>query len=158
MKKIEFVAQLEKHRNLDATFVRFPFDVFEEFGTKGQVKVKATIDGAVYRGSLANMGMGCHILGVTHVIRKQIGKSSGYQVKIILEKDTEERIVNIPEDLSRLFKKNKSASDLFNSLSYTNRKEYVTWIESAKRTETRDARLKSAIEKLKKGLKNPTQK
>ena len=40
MKKIEFVAQLEKHRNLDATFVRFPFDVFEEFGTKGQVKVK----------------------------------------------------------------------------------------------------------------------
>jgi hypothetical protein len=158
MKKIEFSAKLEKHPNIDATFVKFPFDVFELFGTKGQVKVKATIDGALYRGSLANMGMGCHILGVTQVIRKQIGKSAGDSVKVVLEKDLEERIIEVPKDLALLLKKNKKASNYFDTLSYTNRKEYVVWIESAKKEETREARLKGTIEKLQKGLKNPTQK
>jgi uncharacterized protein YdeI (YjbR/CyaY-like superfamily) len=40
---------------------------------------------------------------------------------------------------------NTAAYDFFNTLSYTNRKEYVRWITSAKMAETRDKRLNNAI-------------
>lgn len=45
MKKYEFDALIQKHDSIDAAFIEFPYDVLEEFGTKGQVKVKAVFDG-----------------------------------------------------------------------------------------------------------------
>ena len=43
----------------------------------------------------------------------------------------------------------------FDSLSYTNRKEYCRWITEAKKEETRAARLEKSIEMLRKGVKTP---
>lgn len=37
--KITFEAVVEQNENMDAAFVRFPFNVEELFGVKGQVKV-----------------------------------------------------------------------------------------------------------------------
>lgn len=47
---------------MDAAFVRFPFSTEKLFDKKGEVKIKSSIDGELYQGSLINMGMGCHIL------------------------------------------------------------------------------------------------
>jgi len=52
-------------------------------------------------------------------------------------------------------KKNLDARLFFNELSFTNKKEYVEWIVSAKRQETRQERVKGTIERLLKGWKNP---
>jgi len=57
-----------------------------------------------------------------------------------------------------LLEKNKKAKEFFNSLSFTNRKEYVTWIVSAKREETKQKRLKELINKLVEGKKNNSEK
>jgi len=121
-------------------------------------ELKATIDNYVYRGSLANMEKGGHILGITKAVRREIGKSPGDTVKITIELDTEERVIQIPQDLEREFKKYPITKYFLNSLSFTNRKEYVQWIESAKKEETRKNRIQSAIEKLSIGHKNPFQK
>lgn len=158
MTKIKFSAKLEKVENMDATTISFPYNVEEIFGTKGQIKVKALIDGIEYRGSLVNMGTGCHVLGVTKEIRKKINKKAGDFVEIILERDTEERIVEIPDDFQNLLNQNSEAKKFFETLSFTNRKEYVKWIESAKKEETRTNRLEQSIEKLKNNKKNPSEK
>ena len=63
MKLYEFDAIIKKTDFIDATFVEFPYDVENEFGTKGQVKVKAFFDNYEYRGSLVKMGHQCHIIG-----------------------------------------------------------------------------------------------
>lgn len=63
--------------------------------------------------------------------------------------------VKLPEDLSAILKKNKKQSAIFYALSFTNKKEYIGWIISAKREETRNERLKSMIDQLGKGWKNP---
>jgi hypothetical protein len=63
--------------------------------------------------------------------------------------------VKLPEDLVNALKKNKKQTDFFNSLSFTNKKEYIEWIVTAKKTETRTQRLKGAIDRLGKGWKNP---
>jgi len=63
--------------------------------------------------------------------------------------------VKLPDDLSVALKKNKQASAFFDSLSFTNKKEYVEWIVTAKREETRADRVNGSIERLLKSWKNP---
>jgi len=69
--------------------------------------------------------------------------------------DAEKKIVTLPDDLASVLKKNKKANDFFQTLSFTNKKEYVEWIVTAKREETRNERIKGTIERLEKGWKNP---
>ncbi|WBX99868.1 YdeI/OmpD-associated family protein [Chryseobacterium gambrini] len=111
------------------------------FGKKGQVKIKAVFDDKVeYRGSLAKMKSECHILGLTQEIRKQLGKTFGDEVSVSLTEDKEERVVEIAEDIVLLFNENPEAKELFDKMSYTHRKEYIRWIEEAKKPETRENR------------------
>jgi hypothetical protein len=63
--------------------------------------------------------------------------------------------VKLPDDLSGALKKNKKASEFFNTLSFTNKKEYIEWIVTAKREETRKERVEGTIERLNKSWKNP---
>ena len=117
--------------------------------------MKATIDGEPYRGSLVDMGLGT-MLGVNQSIRKKIGKNPGDLVHVTLEEDHDERTVEVPDDLAGLLRNNPRAEEFFLILSYSNRKEYVTWILSAKREETRQARLSKTIEMLILKKKNPS--
>lgn len=68
----------------------------------------------------------------------------------------ETKEVRLPDDLTAALKKNKKLSDTFHALAYSHRKEYVEWIVTAKKEETRAARIKGTLERLTKGLKNPT--
>jgi len=99
------------------------------------------------------MGTECHILGIRKEIRAQTGKTFGDAVTVTVEPDTEPRMVEIPEDLLKGLKKDKEAKALFDKLSYTHQKEYVTWITEAKKEETRQARIAKTIEMLKEGKK-----
>lgn len=63
--------------------------------------------------------------------------------------------VKLPDDLSAILKKNKKEAVFFNALSFTNKKEYIEWIVTAKREETRTERLNGTIERLSKQWKNP---
>jgi hypothetical protein len=154
-----FTAVLEKPDDgIDTAYVSIPFDVEEIYGTSGHIKVKALFDGHPYRGILANMGTGCHIIIVRKDIRAYINKKVGDLVKVELEPDTEERVIELPDDLEKALSKSKAAKAFFDALSYTNRKEYAVWIASAKKPETRKNRLSETIKKLRAGLKNPSQK
>jgi hypothetical protein len=68
------------------------------------------------------------------------------------------RTVSVPEELKVVFQKHKPAEVFFDSLSFTNKKEYVEWIVGAKKVETKTRRLESLVEKLTSGKKNPTDK
>jgi Bacteriocin-protection, YdeI or OmpD-Associated len=63
--------------------------------------------------------------------------------------------VKLPDDLAALLKKNKEEAAFFDVLSFTNKKEYIEWIVTAKREETRTERIKGTIERLQKKWKNP---
>lgn len=148
---ISFQAIIEDAGNGGA-FIRIPFDVQGVFGKK-RVKVKALIDGEPYRGSLVRMGTDCEILGILKSIREKIGKGIGDTVEVVLEEDRAERLVQVPADLARALTENQPALDLFKKLSYTHQKEYVQWVEDAKKLETRQHRVKKAIDLLTLGNK-----
>jgi hypothetical protein len=145
-KKHTFKAKLEEGRG-GGVFVRVPFDVEKAFGKK-RVPITATIDGETYRGTLVRMGLPEHCLGVLKSIREKIGKSVGDQVAIALEEDAEEREVVVPRDLATAFRRAKEARAFFDALSYTHQREYVQWVEDAKKEETRKTRILRTIELL----------
>ena len=150
MNKVIFSAEIEQHPGLDAGYIRFPYDVIKLYGVKGRVAVKAIFDGQIaYRGSLVKMGYPCHILGITKEIRQQLGKSPGDTIKVEIEQDLEIRQVLVPDDVKVLLDEKPKAKKYYESLSYTDRKEYIRWIESAKQVETRARRIGIFMEKLK---------
>lgn len=155
MKVYEFEAVIQKHDGMNAAYIEFPYSVEAEFGTKGQVKVKAAFEGVEYRGSLVNMGLASHCIGLTQTIRKAIGKEPGDEIKVILHQDTEPRIVEFPEELTLAFKQNQEAALFYKTLSYSRQKAYVTWITSAKREETRKRRLEKSLQLLQDKVNSP---
>ena len=69
--------------------------------------------------------------------------------------DPKTKSVRLPDDLAIALKKNKKQEDFFNTLSFTNKKEYLEWIITAKREETRIERVKGTMERLARQWKNP---
>jgi len=69
--------------------------------------------------------------------------------------DAAKKEIRLPDDVAASLKKNKKEAAFFNSLSFTNRKEYLEWIVTAKREETRNERIRGTIERLGKQWKNP---
>ncbi|HQZ75917.1 MAG TPA: YdeI/OmpD-associated family protein [Chitinophagaceae bacterium] len=63
--------------------------------------------------------------------------------------------IKLPDDLAAALKKNKKEAAYFDTLSFTNKKEYIEWIVTAKREETRKERVKGTVERLGKKWKNP---
>jgi len=69
--------------------------------------------------------------------------------------DPQKKLVYLPDDFAAALKKAKKQEAFFQTLSFTNKKEYLEWIVSAKRAETRAERIKGSIERLGKEWKNP---
>ncbi|MDR4891583.1 MULTISPECIES: YdeI/OmpD-associated family protein [unclassified Chryseobacterium] len=154
LKKIEFTAIIQQNGEMNAAFVEFPFSTEELFNKKGQVKIKALFDNKIeYRGSLAKMKSDCHILGLTQEVRKQLGKTFGDEVSVSLIEDKEERVVEIADDIASVFNENPDAKGLFDKMSYTHKKEYIRWIEEAKKPETRENRKIKMIQMILDGKK-----
>jgi hypothetical protein len=155
MKKYKFRAKIaEASVGTGGAFVLFPYDVEKEFGTKGRVGVKSTLAGIPYSGSLIRYGMPQHMLCVLKSIREQTGKGPGDTIDVVVWKDEEVRTVEIPAAFRALLKKEGLLAG-FEKLSYTHRKEYVRWIEEAKKEETRQNRMAKAVAMLRKGVKTP---
>jgi uncharacterized protein YdeI (YjbR/CyaY-like superfamily) len=57
----------------------------------------------------------------------------------------------VPADLAEALAQDEEARAGFDGLSYTHRKEWVRWIEEAKKAETRAARLTKTVESLREG-------
>jgi hypothetical protein len=131
-------------------YVSVPFDVEQVFGKK-RVKVLAKIEGVPYRGSLVRMGTECHLLPVLKEIRQQIEKSIGDEIEVTVEEDTQPRQVAVPPDLQQAMTADSVALVIFERLAYTHQKEYVQWIEQARRPQTRVARIAKTVEMLKQG-------
>ena len=72
--------------------------------------------------------------------------------------DFEKRLIALPIELDKLFGAHEEAREFFISLSILNQKEYLSWIQGAKKEETKQKRLESTVEKLLAGKSSPSEK
>ena len=131
--------------------VSIPFDVREVFGA-ARVPVRARINGVEYRTTVVRMG-GEWVIPVRREIRERAGVEIGDSVTVELERDDAPREVEVPPELAELL--DDDLREFFDGLSYTHQREYVEWITSAKREDTRQRRLAKAVEMLRDRIKTP---
>jgi hypothetical protein len=150
----EFEALLVKPDAAGAwTYLTVPFDAEQHFGSKSRIMVMGTINGIDYKGTLMPHGNGEHYMVVNKTLQEAAKVAAGSVASVTMERDTEKRMVIVPEDLVQELTANPEAEAVFNKFSYSCQKEYVDWIISAKKAETRQSRIQKSIEKITAGEK-----
>ncbi len=140
--------------NQTGTFIEIPEELLAALGTKKRLPVHAMLNNYGYRTTVAVYD-GRYYLPVRKEIREAAGLTVNDPVTVTLVADTEPRTVQVPDDLAQAFAADREAQSAFERLSFTHRKEYVAWIQDAKRAETRDNRIAKTILMLREGRKAP---
>lgn len=149
----EFEAILEAGDGDGSVFVVLPPQVAEAYGTRSRVPVLATLDGYPYQGSVTPLGEGHRALHVLKQTRRAIDKTIGDTVRVTLSLDLAERKMEAPADLAEKLTLYTKAATYFAGLAYTHQREYVRWLEGAKKPEVRRRRLGEIVEMLTQGRK-----
>jgi len=69
------------------------------------------------------------------------------------KREVKDKTVEVPADLQQALSKNKTAANFFDNLSYGYKKEYVEWVTTARREETRLDRIAKVVAMCKEGRK-----
>jgi hypothetical protein len=121
-----------------------------EKGPLGLIRVSGFIDTyELKQFNLLPLKNGSMFLPLKAAVRKKIGKKEGDTVHVILFAD--DSPVVVPDEIMVCLEESPQALQFFLSLSDSNRKYYIDWIEDAKRIETKVDRILKTIERLENG-------
>jgi hypothetical protein len=133
-----------------ATGIEVPEDVVAALGQGSRLPVTVTVGGHSYRTTVARMG-GRFLVPLSAANRTAAGVAAGDEVDVDIEADTAAREVEVPADLTEALARDDAARAAFDGLSYTHRKEWVRWVEEAKKADSRATRLAKTVEALRAG-------
>ena len=134
-----------------ATGLQVPDEVVTALGAGRRPPVVVTVAGHTYRSTVAPMG-GAFWIPLAAEHREAAGLTAGDEVDVVVEHDAAPREVALPDDLAAAFDDDVRA--LFDGLAPSHRKEWVRWVEEAKKPETRAARVEKTVESLRAGRKS----
>ena len=129
------------------TGIEVPEEVLVALGRGRRVKVVATVNGYSYRTSVSP-AMGRILMPFNSERRAASGLRAGDDIEVEIVPDDAPREVAVPVGLAAALDGAPEARTFFDGLSHTNRLLYVTWVEEAKKPETRTARVAKSVEML----------
>lgn len=124
-------------------FVEIPETVVRKLGAGRRVPVRVVLNGATYRSTIAVYG-NRYYLPARKEIRDAAKLVPGGRARVSLEVDTGPRTVEVPADLARALTTAR-LRPVFDGFSFSHRREFAEAVTSAKRPETRAARIKKVI-------------
>jgi hypothetical protein len=133
-----------------ATGLQVPDEVVEALGAGKRPPVSVTVGGYTYRTTVAPMG-GAFWVPLAAEHREAAGVAAGDEVDVVVELDSAPRETALPDDLDAAL--DEVARAHFHSLAPSHRKEWVRWVEEAKKPETRAARIEKTAAGLREGKK-----
>ncbi|MEZ4771001.1 MAG: YdeI/OmpD-associated family protein [Caldilineales bacterium] len=141
--KTTFTTTVTQAEGVNATGLPVPAEAVAALGTKKRPPVKVTLNNYTYRTTVAAYG-DVFMVPLSAEHRAAAGVQAGDVVEVALELDTEPRTVEVPDDLAAALTE-AGATEAFDRLSYTNRKEAVRQVETAKAPETRQRRIDKIV-------------
>ena len=133
-----------------ATGIPVPPEIVEALNAGKRAPVVVTVGSHSYRTTVAPYS-GEYFVPLAAENREAAGVAAGEEVTVGIELDTAPREVTLPNDLDAALDDDARAA--YDRLSFSHRKEWVRWIEEAKKPETRTARVEKTVEGLKAGKK-----
>jgi hypothetical protein len=118
-------------------------DLKELYG-RARPPLRVTIRGHSWRTTPGVYG-GVAWIGLNKDVRTAAGVDAGDRVRVRMELDTEPRTVGLPDDLRAALAGDTVAHSAFDMLSFTHRREYVEWVEEARRPETRTRHIAATV-------------
>jgi Bacteriocin-protection, YdeI or OmpD-Associated/Domain of unknown function (DUF1905) len=135
------------------TMFRVPFDLEEAFGRQ-RPPVLVTIRDHTWRTTPGVYDRVGYVV-VNRSVKSATGVDAGDRVSVAMELDTKPRTVQVPRDLASALAGDTAAEAAFAKLSFTHKREYVEWVEEAKRPETRARRITGTVERVRQGSAPP---
>lgn len=147
---LRFHAVLQQEKDGPGIFFEPPVDVRAHFGC-ARPPVLVTLREHTYRSTPAVYGGRTYIV-VSRANREAAGVQPGEELDVTLTEDDEPRTISVPEDLRAALAADAAARHGFEALSYSHQRDYVDWIEDAKRAQTRERRVARCVERAREGL------
>jgi 2-amino-4-hydroxy-6-hydroxymethyldihydropteridine diphosphokinase len=115
---------------------------------KGRKPVTANLNGHIYRTSVFPKDKTHQYMVINAEMRAEANLNHGQVVAASLVPDREPRSMEVPVDLARALDAEPEAGARFARLAVSHQREYVQWIEEAKKPETRTRRIQETLKKL----------
>jgi len=126
-----------------------PFNVEQEFGTKGQVRVLGKYNGVSAERALIPTGNGDHHIIFGSDLRRQLKVRLGDIIDAEIWLNPEPLKLDMPEELKVVFELEPLVKERFETkLNNSTRRNICYWINSAKREETRTKRALDMMNRL----------
>lgn len=151
---IRFKAQLLRPAEAKGgswSFLVLPKDASAQLPTRGMTTVDGTLNGCRFRATLEPDGRRSHWLKVDRKLREAAGADLGDLVTLAITPVAEEPEPKVPADLRKALAAAPAARALWAGITPVARRDWIQWITSAKRPETRARRVDSACDMLASG-------
>ena len=143
-------------RAVSWTLLTLPKEASRKLPSRGQVTVVGTFNGRPLRATLEPDGQGGHWLKVDRKMREAAGAEAGDVVTLEIAPVAEEPEPKVPADLRKaLAAAPKKAREAWSDITPAARRDFIHWITSPKRPETRVKRIATACDMLAKGKRRP---
>lgn len=136
-----------------ATGLPVPDDVVEALGRGRRPPVRVTIGPYTFHTAIGVMG-GRYLIPLNAQHRDAAGIRAGDEVTVDLHADDQPQETAVPADLATALSGDPEAGHFFGSLTTSQRREWIRWIEDAKRAATRQTRIAAALDALHAGEKS----
>ena len=128
--------------------VRVPFDIAKAWPVRNGRRVKGTINGFPFKTALIPQKGQAHFMVVNRKMQAGAGAKAGDKVRIVLEPDLEEEVLEMPAEFARALKGARGLRKYFESISPSMQKGLMNFIADSKSVETRRKRAELMAEAL----------
>lgn len=133
------------------SFLALPKTASAKLPTRSMVTVEGTLNDHPFQATLEPDGEGSHWLKVTKALREAAGVAAGDTVALAIAPVAKEPEPRVPADLRKALAANAAAKATWDDITPVARRDWIHWITSGKKAETRVKRIAVACDKLASG-------
>jgi hypothetical protein len=126
------------------TFLILPKNASAKLASRGMTAIEGTINGFPFRATVEPDGQKGHWLRVDRNVREAAGVQAGDVVTLEIAPAAEQPEPKVPTDLRKALTVAPKARALWSDITPIARRDWIHWITSAKRLETRARRVQNA--------------
>lgn len=133
------------------TFLVLPASASAKLPTRSMTTVEGTLNDAPFKATLEPDGQGSHWLRVPKALREAADAEAGDTVTLEIAPVDKEPEPKVPADLRKALAADPAARATWDDITPVARRDWIAWITSGKKAETRGKRVAVAIDKLASG-------
>lgn len=147
---LAFITHIHRLNKLRLNYLEVPVAVVEQLGGKFKIRLLCSVNGATpFQAGLVALGQGRGYITLSSQRMKQLGLQLGAQVQVMLEQDTSEYGMEVPEELSELLRQDPEGKKRFELLPPGKQRYIIYYVAGVKSSQRRIDRAILLIENLK---------